>query len=527
MRRNRCLALTVSLLLGALALPASSPAARRVLLVGSYKGERGRYRSIQAAVNAARRGDYILVGPGVYHERGDHAGRYKATGSGKSGGALWIGKSGLTIRGMNRNRVVVDGTKPGRGAACSTSPARQDLGPLGRDGKPLGRNGVEVFKAAGVSIENLTACNFLTGAGGGGNQIWFNNGDGSGVQRRGSFFGSYLSATNSYYAGPNTPDGAYGIFVSNSAGPGKLIHTYASNQDDSSYYVGACRDCNTTIDDAHAQYSALGYSGTNSGGHLVVQKSEWDNNKTGIVTNSQNNDDAPSPALGFCPHNPTRSCTFFQYNKIHDNNNPNVPGAGAAALGPVGTGLVLAGVRGDTVRGNQVYGNNAWGVVAVPFPDTETPPPVAHCVGGTPNANGFACYYDDFGNQVSGNRFLRNGGFGNATNGDLVDISGQNTPGNCFHGNRDTAGLTSAPANLEATHGTCGAPNAGASLGDPVTLALICNTELLGAGTSCLGPAANSNYPRTTRVVLPKLRPQATMPNPCKGVPANAWCSKR
>ena len=35
-------------------------------------------------------------------------------------------------------------------------------------GKANGRNGVEVFKAAGVSVENLTACNFLSGSGGGG-----------------------------------------------------------------------------------------------------------------------------------------------------------------------------------------------------------------------------------------------------------------------------------------------------------------------------------------------------------------------
>ena len=30
-------------------------------------------------------------------------------------------------------------------------------------------------------------------------------------------------------------------------------HTYANNMGDSDYYVGACADCNITIDDAHAQ----------------------------------------------------------------------------------------------------------------------------------------------------------------------------------------------------------------------------------------------------------------------------------
>src|SRR5437764_5218433 len=102
-----------------------------------------------------------------------------------------------------------------------------------------------------------------------------------------------------------------------------IVHTYASNMGDASYYVGACPDCNTVVTDAHAQNSALGYSGTNAGGHLVIEHSEWDHNKTGISTNSQNNDDAPSPQSGACPGSPGRSCTVFRSNWIHDNNNPN------------------------------------------------------------------------------------------------------------------------------------------------------------------------------------------------------------
>ena len=52
---------------------------------------------------------------------------------------------------------------------------------------------------------------------------------------------------------------------------------------------------------AWAQYSALGYSGTNSGGTLVVKNSEFDHNKDGFDTNSQNNDDSPSPQDGALP----------------------------------------------------------------------------------------------------------------------------------------------------------------------------------------------------------------------------------
>ncbi len=35
---------------------------------------------------------------------------------------------------------------------------------------------------------------------------------------------------------------------------------------------------------------------------------------------------------------------------------------------------------------------------------------------------------------------------------------------------------------------------------------------------------ARTSYPRRTKIVLPPLTTQKTMPNPCKGVPDNAWC---
>ena len=41
-------------------------AGARVLRVGAYHGIKGQYTSIQAAVNAAKPGDWILVGPGDY-----------------------------------------------------------------------------------------------------------------------------------------------------------------------------------------------------------------------------------------------------------------------------------------------------------------------------------------------------------------------------------------------------------------------------------------------------------------------------
>jgi len=488
-----------------LAPASAAPTPARALLVGSYRGIPGRYRTIQAAVAVARPGDTILVGPGVYHE---------ATAA--EDGVL-ITTPGVRLRGMDRNGVIVDGTLPTSRQPCSNDAAAQTPA-------PEGRNGIEV-KADGVYVENLTVCNFLSSPGGeGGNEIWWNGGDGSGKIGMTTYWGNYLTATSSFFAGPDGPMAQYGIFVSNAGGPGSLKQSYASNMGDSAFYVGACPDCNAVLDGVHAEHSALGYSGTNSGGHLIIQNSEWDDNKAGIVPNSLNNDDAPPPQDGACPNagtGPTgsHSCTVIEHNYVHDNNDPNVPGSGIAGSAPVGTGIEVAGGRNNTVLGNRVEHQGSWGIVLHDFPDTETPPPISNCEGGTADVPGVVCYFPAFGNEVATNALAGNGFFGNPTNSDLAAATMAHDPGNCFHGNTDPAGVTSDPPQIQVVMGTCGAPNAG----DTTVLAaeLVCASSVLGTCPDLPG----AHYPRTTTVTMPTAPPQPTMPNPCNGVPSNPWCS--
>ena len=353
----------------------SGPSGPAVLLVGKFHGMAGQYTSIQAAVDAAHPGDFILVAPGDYHEDDDaHVTTAAQLGTGDHGGVV-VHTSDLHIVGMDRNTVIVDGTKSGAPGPCSSSPQYQNFGPMA-DGKAQGRNGIVVWKADDVSIENLTACNFLGGAGDSGNEIWWNGGDGSGKIGLSGYTGTYLTGTSTYFSGESTA-AQYGIFSSNSQGPGSWNQIYGSNMNDSGMYVGACHQlCDVTIDHAWMENNALGYSGTNSGGAVVIENSEFDHNEDGVDTNTQIAGDPPPPQNGACPDGAispithTHSCWVFIHNDVHDNNNPDVPEAGNAAAGPIGTGMTISGGRNDTVTDNVFENNGAWGTLFVPYPDT-------------------------------------------------------------------------------------------------------------------------------------------------------------
>lgn len=501
---------------------AAVTASPKVLLVGTYHGMAGQYTSIQAAVNAAKPGDWILVGPGDYHETADETGPYGNPADGAMGG-VYIDKRGITLRGMNRNTVIVDGTNAGA-APCSSQPADQNYGRM-VNGNPVGRNGIVVWKASDVSIENLTVCNFLAGTGDSGNEIWWNGGDGSGKIGLTGYWGSYLTATSTFFS-TETTAAEYGIFASNSAGPASWHQLYASNMNDSGTYVGACkRRCDVVMDHMWMENNALGYSGTNSGGTVVIKNSQFDENQDGLDTNTQIIGDPPAPQNGQCQSGRksritrTTSCWVLIDNYIHDNNNNMAPAAGSAAAGPVGTGLTISGGRNDTVMDNRITNNGAWGALFVPYAQAGKPSlgQTCHGVGGH-RFPGFGCVMDPEGDALLHNTFRHNGYFNNPSNSDFGQITlfgGEEQ--NCFARNRDPDG--SAPANLEKRQPRCDAKtktgNAGGALFDQV----LCDT---GLGTC----PANANYPKVTGTVVLKPLPQnlPTMPNPCANVPANPWC---
>lgn len=511
----------------------------RVLRVGSYHGKRGRYHSIQAAVNAAKPGDWILIGPGDHKVKTSKAPKADSV----SPAGVLVTTPNITIRGMNRNATIVDGT--GSGPPCSTKAKDQDLGPKSSSGSRLGRNGIEVWKARNVSVENLTACNFLGPANSGGstgNEIWWNGGAETGKIGGHVYWGSYLTATSTYFHGESRA-AQYGIFSSNWAG-GTWNVGYTSNFNDSGLYIGACRrKCNQVVNHVWSEHNALGYSGSNSGGRLIVKNSEFDRNEDGFDTNSQNGDNPP-PQNGACPHGKTSpithttSCWVFMHNFVHDNNDPNVPTEGSAAAGPVGTGVSISGGRNDTVMHNRFTHNKAWGVIFVPYPDSGPP-----CTGGTQSQA--ACIYDEYGDALLHNRFGHNGGYGNRTNSDFAAVNVGNNPTDCYRGNTEIGGgkVTSSPANAESMYPKCTGNDVPPDSNPPFLQEVACDAHSaslagLASGIACL---PGDNYPRQKHVVmhpLPGAKPAhgrsalenpasahlRTMPHPCRGVPANPWC---
>jgi hypothetical protein len=513
----RRVALVAALAIAAVVVPS---AGARVLRVGTYKGIRGQFKTIQAAVDAARPGDWILVGPGDYKTSKVRAPK----GHSEVPAGILMTRSHVYLRGMNRNKVVVDGTKPGS-SVCSRSQGAQNFGPTTSKGQ-LGLNGIMVWKANNVWVQNLTVCNFLHGIGDTGNGIWWNGGHDTpqgGIGGHG-FLGSYLNATSTFFKDEATA-ALYGIFSSDWSG-GTWDQTYASNFSDSGYYIGACQQvCNQVMTHAHAQYSVLGYSGSNSGGNLVVQNSEFDHNQDGFDTNSQNGDNPP-PQNGACPGNKispithTHSCWVFMNNFVHDNNNPNVPATGTAAEGPVGTGMSISGGRNNTIMNNRFENNNAWGIILVPFTDAGPP-----CTGGTLNSPFAGCLYDEWGDAIVNNKFSNNGSYGNPTNGDFDHLSLESHPNSCFSGNTNPKGLSADAKALEAKYPKCTTTNVAPDLNVPFLNEVLCDSQVKLSGFGC---QPGDSYPRLTKVVMhPLPKGLKSMPNPCQGVPQNPWCPGR
>lgn len=326
--------------------------------------------TLQAAVSHAMAGDTIVVSRGVY----------------PGGVVVPKAKDHLTIRGVDRNAVVLDG----------------------RDHQ---RNGI-VVHADAVTVINITAHDFLENA-----FYW---------EDVKTFRAAYLTAWNIR---------GYGIYAEGSSG-GLIEHDYVSGAADAAYYIGECRPCRSVIAHVVARRSAVGYSGTNASGDLVIRDSVWDENGAGILPNTYANEAKPPQADIVITRNAVRGSGQVEV-PIH-----------TPLAGFIGIGIAIAGGNDNVVRANRVSASERYGIAVFP---------TAHHVAFGAEGRRLRPYWHPKGNQV-----LANQASGSGT-ADLALAAGVGR-GNCFHGN--TVG-TALPAQLDGG----GCPAHPATAGDPAVAA--------------------------------------------------------
>ena len=292
----------------------------------------GDHPTIQQAVTAAAPGDLVLVSAGTYHE------------------TVSVHTPGITIRGVDRNTVVLDGE---HGLA----------------------DGI-VVTANGVAVENLTVRNYEQ------NGVLFN---GAGIERQGGGAGG----TGLYGAGDDTlvgyrvsyvttfNNGLYGIYAFASR-DGIIEHSYASGHPDSGIYVGQCKPCNVVVTDSLAENNAIGYYGTNASGSVYVVNSVFRLNRLGMTPNSQQMEQL-APQVE----------TVVAGNLVVDNDNPAAP---AITNGFFGGGIAIGGGTQNTVLRNRVTGHDLYGIGLVTLNDFD---PIGNRVeGNVVTGNGVDLYYE-------------------------------------------------------------------------------------------------------------------------------------
>ncbi|CAN5692692.1 hypothetical protein BH11ACT8_BH11ACT8_28090 [soil metagenome] len=291
------------------------------------------YDTVQAAVDAARSGDTVLVSPGTYNE------------------AVRVDTAGVRLQGTDRSDVVFDG-----------------------DG--LKGNGITVT-AADVVVANLTVQNFnqngvlVTGftkdGGIGHGSDGYETLDPEAFPPIEGFAVRYVTASN---------NGLYGIYAFDSH-DGVLEHNYASGHPDSGIYVGQCQECRILVRDNVLERNAVGYEQANASDSVVVTGNRLVGNRVGLTVLSDYQE-------AFVP---TTDGTVVG-NLVADNNEVDTP---HQAEGGFGIGIGLSGAVGTTVERNLVTGNETAGIAISSSADL--PPTGNELSGNTATGNGADIWY--------------------------------------------------------------------------------------------------------------------------------------
>lgn len=349
----------------------------------------------------------------------------------------------LVIRGTDRNKVILDGK-------------------FGYE------NGIRVLGAKGVVVENMTARNYTS------NGFFWTGVDG--------YRGSYLTAYN---------NGDYGIYSFDSVN-GVFEHSYGSGSPDAGFYIGGCNPCNALVNDVVAEYNGIGYSGTNSGGNLVIVNSTFRHNRVGIVPNTGSYEKCY----------PQRDNTIVG-NLVYDNDYDEGPAIDVARMAQ-DNGILVAGGWDNKILRNRVDGHRLAGIALIPFPETDAtdvePTKAAPTCAEQPKPAPDLDVPDTVlwmarHNVVEGNV---------VTNSGLADLGAfdqDSSHGNCF---ADNDFSISQPANIE-TLLPCGRTGSGSFTDHPFEVGRFLDRQTHESGDYKTQPAppAQTNMPEA-RTAAPR-----------------------
>ncbi|MEI6792936.1 MAG: hypothetical protein WCK97_06830 [Actinomycetes bacterium] len=267
----------------------------------------GKYKTIQAAVTAARSGDTIKICDGTYQEA--------ATTT-----------LAVQIEGAAKNRIKLIGN--------AKNPSKVVIDAAGK------LDGIIINAANDVTLQGITAKNYF------GNGFFAVNVNG--------YVMDHLRA----YGGAKTGDNSYGLYAFNSIG-GTMTNDEAYYNTDAGFYIGQTpvqvKPKRSIIKNISAWGNVLGWSGTNMR-YVTITKSRFFNNGTGVVPNALTSELYPPEEDNVISDN---DIYWNNYNYYRGSAFPKVtPGTGGIPY-PVGIGLLLFGGRRQVVSNNRVFGN--WG----------------------------------------------------------------------------------------------------------------------------------------------------------------------
>ncbi len=251
--------------------------------------------SIQKVIDKAQQGDVVLIEPGTY------------------AGDLVIATKNVTLRGQDRNTVIIDG-------------------------KYKQETGINVA-ADGVIVENLTVQSFTH----------------DGI----SIHGGYKDVTPAKVTGPkiirrygvayvnSMNNGGHGISVSSSRN-GTVTETFTRANAGAGIRLETCNPCTADINNNVGELNGIGIEAVNASRNIYIHANTFSNNRTGIHV-STNEEELNSP----------QSTSMIISNTASSNNADDAPTITPELFG---FGIVITGGTNNTVTNNTSDKNDQVGI---------------------------------------------------------------------------------------------------------------------------------------------------------------------